>query len=72
VAPAVALGFSRLLGLSGPALQAGIIQASMPTAVVTTVLALEFDVEASFVTSTVVAATLASPFTLTVLIAVLR
>ena len=71
-APAVALGLSRILGLSGPSLQAGIIQASMPTAVVTTVLALEFDVEPAFVTSTVVAATLASPFTLTLLIAWLK
>ena len=71
-APAVAFGLSQVLGLSGPALQAGIIQASMPTAVVTTVLALEFEVEPTFVTSTVVAATLASPFTLTLLIAALR
>ena len=61
-----------LLGLSGPALHAGIIQASMPTAVVTTVLALEFELEPDFVTSVVVATTAISPFTLTLLIAYLQ
>lgn len=72
VAPAVGFGTARLLGLSGPALQAGLIQASMPTAVVTTVLALEFDLEPAFVTSVVVSTTLLSPFTLTLIIAWLQ
>jgi predicted permease len=72
VAPAVAFGAVRLLGLSGPALHAGIIQASMPTAVVTTVLALEFELEPDFVTSVVVVTTAISPFTLTLLIAYLQ
>jgi predicted permease len=72
VAPAIAFGAVRVLGLAGPALQAGVIQASMPTAVVTTVLALEFDAEPTFVTSVVIFATLASPFTLTLLIAYLQ
>jgi len=58
--------------LSGPAFQAGIVQASMPTAVVTTVLALEFDVDPAFVTSVVVASTAISPLTLTLLIAYLQ
>jgi predicted permease len=35
---------AHLLGLKGAAFQAGVLQASMPTAVVTTILALEFDV----------------------------
>jgi predicted permease len=72
VAPAVAFASVKLLDLSGPALHAGIIQASMPTAVVTTVLALEFDLEPDFVTSVVVATTIVSPFTLTFLIAYLQ
>ena len=72
VAPLVAFTLANLLGLSGPALQAGMIQASMPTAVVTTVLALEFEVDPTFVTSVVVATTLLSPLTLTVLIAWLQ
>src|SRR2546427_10977774 len=42
-APLVALGLTWLLGISGPARQAGVVLASMPTAVITTILALEFD-----------------------------
>lgn len=72
LAPFVAIGIADLLGLTGPAFQAGVIQASMPAAVVTTVLALEFDLEAAFVTSVVVATTLVSPFTVTALIAYLQ
>lgn len=70
--PLAAFGAARLLNLTGPALQAGILQASMPTAVITTILALEFEVAPSFVTSVVCVATLLSPFTLTLLIAYLR
>ena len=43
----------------------------MPAAVATTILALEFDIAPSFVTSTVFLSTLLSPFTLTALIAYL-
>jgi len=70
--PLAAFGVARLLGLQGPAFQAGVLQASMPTAVVTTILALEFDVAPSFVTSVVCVTTLLSPITLTVLIAYLQ
>jgi hypothetical protein len=68
-APLVALGLAALLGLSGPARQAGVILASMPVAVVTTILALEFEIAPSFVTSAVFVSTLLSPLTLTPLIA---
>ena len=71
-APLVALGLTSLLGLSGAARQAGVMLASMPVAVVTTVLALEFDVAPKFVTNAVFISTLLSPFTLTPLIAYLR
>ncbi len=70
-APLVALGLAWLLGLSGTARQAGVILASMPVAVVTTILALEFDVAPAFVTSAVFVSTLLSPLTLTPLIAYL-
>jgi predicted permease len=60
------------LGLSGAARQAAIIEASMPTAVVTTILALEYEVAPPFVTSVVFVSTLLSPITVTVLIALLR
>jgi predicted permease len=71
VAPLVALGMTSVLGLSGPSRQAGVILASMPVAVVTTILALEFEIAPSFVTSAVFVSTLLSPLTLTPLIAFL-
>jgi predicted permease len=52
--------------------QASIIEASMPAAVVTTVLALEFDLDAGFSTSVVMFSTLLNPFTLVFLIAYLQ
>lgn len=72
VAPLVALGLVSLIGVSGPARQAAVVLSSMPVAVVTTILALEFDVAPNFVTSAVFASTLLSPLTLTPLIAYLR
>jgi predicted permease len=72
VAPAIGIGLSSLLGLSGAARTAAIILASMPAAVVTTVLALEFDLDSTFVTSVVFVSTLLSPITLVLLIAYLK
>src|SRR5689334_8906122 len=70
--PLAAFGVAHLLGLKGAAFQAGVLQASMPTAVITTILALEFDVLPNFVTSVVCVTTLLSPLTLTLLIAYLQ
>lgn len=70
--PLAAFGWARAVGLQGPAFQAGVLQASMPTAVMTTILALEFDTHPQFVTSVVCVATLVSPLTLTLLIAYLQ
>lgn len=70
-APVVAIGVSGLFGLQGPARQAGILQACMPTAVLATVLATEFDAEPTFVTMVVFANTLLSPLLLTPLLAYL-
>jgi predicted permease len=71
-APFVALGLTSLMGISGPARQAAVILSSMPVAVVTTILALEFELSPEFVTSAVFLSTVASPLTLTPLIAYLR
>jgi len=71
VAPLIAFGLAALLGLTGAARQAAIIEASMPAAVITTVLALEFDLDAGFSTSVVFFTTLLSPITLVLLIAYL-
>src|SRR5712691_953850 len=72
VAPLIAFGLTALLGLTGAAKQAAIIEASMPAAVITTVLALEFNLDAEFSTSVVFVTTLLSPITLVVLIAYLQ
>ena len=72
MAPLLAFGLSALLGLEGAARQAAIVEASMPAAVATTVLALEFELDANFTTSVVLFSTVLSPFTLVVLIAWLQ
>jgi predicted permease len=72
VAPLVALGLTSLLSVSGSARQAVVVLSSMPVAVATTILALEFDASPEFVTSAVFLSTLLSPLTLTPLIAYLR
>lgn len=69
--PALAVGLSLLFGLHGAARQAGIIESAMPTAIVTTVLATEYDVEPSFVSTVVFISTLLSPLTVTPLLAYL-
>jgi hypothetical protein len=68
------LGFllAPALGLTGPARQAMLVESAMPSAVITTIVALEFDVAPRFVTSVVVVTTLASPLTVSVLIALLQ
>ena len=70
-APALALGIVLMLGLSGPALQAAISESGAPTAVFMTILATEYEVEPSFVTTAVFTSTLLSPLTMTPLIALL-
>jgi predicted permease len=65
-------GAGLLVGLSGLPLYVGMIQAAMPTAVNMTVLALEFDAWPEFVSNGVVATTLGSLVTLTILIAAVR
>ena len=72
VSPIVGLGLSILLGLSGPARQAAIVLSAMPAAVVTTVIALEFDLDPNFATSAVFASTMLSPFSLVLIIAYLQ
>jgi len=72
VGPIVGIGLAGMLGLTGTARQVAILAAAMPAAVVTTVLALEFDLDPSFATSAVFLSTMVSPVTLVVLIAYLQ
>ena len=69
LSPFIALGLSKPFQLEGPALQAGVTESSMPTAVMTTILATEFDVEPALVSTIVTVTTILSPLTLTPLLA---
>ena len=69
--PLIGLFLARWMGLTGASLQAAVLQASMPAAVVTTVLAVEYDLDRTLVSGVVVITTILSPLTLTPLIAYL-
>ncbi len=71
VAPALAWLIAPALGLDGLARQVGVLESAMPTAVMSTILAIEFDIEPGFVTRAVLLTTVLSPLTLTPLIALL-
>ena len=67
--PALAIVLAAPFGLSGVERGAGIIQASMPAAVLTSLIALEHDLLPDFVTTTVLFSTLLSSITLTLVLA---
>ena len=71
VSPVLAIGLAALFRLEGTAYQAGVLETAVPTAVLTTVLATEFDIEPALVTTAVVTSTLLSPLTITPLLAFL-
>jgi predicted permease len=72
LAPLATLGLASALQLNGVTLQAVVIESAMPTAVITTILAVEYDLDATLVSGTVVLSTLLSPLTLTPWIAFLQ
>ena len=72
VAPILAIGLSLLFGMQGPARQAFILESAMPTAVLTTILATEYDIEPALITTAVLVTTLISPFTITPLLVFLN
>jgi predicted permease len=67
--PLLAFGLVLLFGMSGYARQVSIVQAGMPTAVATGVLATEFGSDAEFATATILVSTVLSMATLSVLLA---
>jgi predicted permease len=71
ISPLLASGYSLALSLPGPAHRIAILQAAMPTAVFTTILANEFDVQPQFVTGAVMVSTLIGPLTITPILALL-
>ena len=71
VSPALALLMVPIFGITGLARQAIVLESAMPTAILSTLLATEFDVEPPFVTAVVFLTTLLSPLTITPLLAYL-
>lgn len=69
--PLLGLAFAGLFGLTGSARQAAVMEASMSSAVATTNLAAEYNLDTSLVAATVLVSTLLSPLTLTPLILLL-
>jgi malate permease and related proteins len=59
---------ASLFGMNTAARKDGIIDAGMPSAVMTTVLASEFNLDSSLITAIVFTSTLLSPLTLTPLL----
>ena len=72
LAPIVAIFISSILGLSGDAKFAFILQAGMPTAVMTIVLANEFDTDPDLALSIVMTTSFISPISLSLLIYLLQ
>lgn len=71
LSPLVAAALALLIGLDAPAAIAVIMQASMPVAVVTIILATEFELNRQLSLSLILASTLLSPVTLSLLILLL-
>lgn len=71
ISPIIALLLAPIFGITGVSRQAVSIEAGMPSAVLSTVLATEYDVEPALVTSAVFITTVLSPLTLTPLLAFL-
>jgi predicted permease len=66
--PIIGIILTRAYGMTGVTRSGNIVQASMPAAVATTVLASEYNLEPSLVTAIVFISTVLSPFTLTPLL----
>ena len=72
VSPFIAIRLAPLFGLQGISMQAGILEAAMPTAVLTSIIAIEYNVEPEFVTGVILVTTVLSPLTLTPILAILH
>jgi malate permease and related proteins len=72
LAPLISVGIAALFGLTGDARTAFIVQAGMPTAVMTIVLATEFDTDRDLALNLIMATTIISPITLSIIIYLLQ
>ncbi|MCB0046525.1 MAG: AEC family transporter [Caldilineaceae bacterium] len=71
IGPLAAIALAAPFGITGVERGAGILQAGMPAAVLTTLIAMEHDLLPDFVTTTVLFATLFSSVTLTLVLALI-
>jgi predicted permease len=71
VSPAISYFLSSLMGISGPAFQAAVSEAATPTAVMASIISLEYDVEPEYVAGAILLTTLLCPITLTPLLSLL-
>ncbi len=72
IAPILAVLFASVFGITGDARLAFIVQAGMPTAVVTIVLATEFQTDRDLALNLIMVSTIISPITLSILIYLLQ
>jgi predicted permease len=70
--PVIGLFLASVFGMTGPARQGSVLESAMPSAVMSTVLATEYNLDSSLVTGTILVTTLLSPLTLTPLILFLK
>jgi len=70
--PVIGLIMASLFGMTGSAKQGSVLESAMPSAVINTVLATEYNLDSSLVTGTILVTTLLSPLTLTPLILFLK
>jgi malate permease and related proteins len=68
IGPVIGMLMAALFGLNNSARKDGIVEAGMPSAVMTTILATEYKLDSSLVSSIVFAGTILSPLTLTPLL----
>lgn len=71
ISPLLAWFFTNPATMNTLVMKAVIIEAAMPTAVFATIIAYEYDIEPDFVSGAVLATTLISPFSLSILIGLL-
>ncbi len=71
LAPAIALGLAVIFGITGLTRDVIIVESAMPTAVITSALAIQFDADGDFVASAILFSTAASVVTLSLLLALL-
>lgn len=68
ISPLLAIAIAYLFQLDGSAFQAGVLESAVPTAVLMTVLGIEYNIEPAFMTTAVFTSTLLSPLTVTPLL----